>query len=290
MPLPGNKDFLHGVILVLLGLTVAAVVIWTVLEGGDFYATQLVERPHHEDFRRFRPAGPVGHWLGVAGSGMVLLLLTYSLRKRRAGWNRLGQLRIWLRYHIFLGIAGPVLITLHTSFRVSGLVAVSFWSMAAVALSGVFGRYLYQQLPRNLLGNDLSLEEFEAQGETLLVELSELAGMDEQGLRELEEIALGPFTGKRTLLALPRLPLANVLLPRRLADWSPSAGRALATDQVRSLARRWILLRRRSHFFHLVRDLFHWWHVLHKPFAVIMIIIMLVHVVLAIALGYNLRY
>lgn len=284
MPQDSRKHLLHGSILVLLGLGVVAVVGWTVLQGWDFYATPLAERPHHQDFRQFRPAGPVGHWLGVVGSAMILLLFTYSLRKRLAAWGRLGELRIWLRYHIFLGIAGPVLIIMHTSFKVSGLVAVSFWSMVAVALSGVFGRYLYQQLPRNFLGHDLSLEEFGAQGEALLVDLVEHAGLDDKRLQELEDIALGPFLGRRILLALPRLPLANAMLPRRLAAWQPSNGQALG------LARRWVLLRRRIHFFHLVRDLFHWWHVLHKPFAVIMVLIMLVHVVLAVALGYNLRY
>lgn len=289
MPLPRGKHLLHGSLLALLGLAVMAVVAWTLLQGWNFYATELAERPRHVDFRQFRPAGPVGHWLGVAGSAMILLLLTYSLRKRQKGWGRLGDLRIWLRYHIFLGIAGPVLITLHTSFKVSGLVAVSFWSMVAVALSGVFGRYLYQQLPRNMLGSDLSLEESEAQGETLLVELSQRTGLDDLGVQKLEDLALGPFAGRRPLLALPRLPLANALLPRRLASWRSSTGMIL-TDKDRELARRWILLRRRIHFFHQMRDLFHWWHVLHKPFAVIMIIIMLVHVALTVALGYNLRY
>ena len=36
-----------------------------------------------------------------------------------------------------------------------------------------------------------------------------------------------------------------------------------------------------------IRSVFHWWHVVHKPFAVIMLIIMVVHVIVAVSLGYR---
>jgi hypothetical protein len=36
-----------------------------------------------------------------------------------------------------------------------------------------------------------------------------------------------------------------------------------------------------------VHELFHYWHVLHKPFAVVMYLFMLVHVAVAFATGYG---
>jgi hypothetical protein len=46
-------------------------------------------------------------------------------------------------------------------------------------------------------------------------------------------------------------------------------------------ARRRIVLWDRAH------ELFHYWHVLHKPFAVVMYLFMLVHVAVALVTGYG---
>ena len=52
----------------------------------------------------------------------------------------------------------------------------------------------------------------------------------------------------------------------------------------RDLARQWALTARRLHLFHTVRDLFHWWHVV-TALAAVMILVMIVHVGAAVALG-----
>jgi hypothetical protein len=265
---------------------VAGLVAWVLWTGSDFYATPLSERPHHESFRALRPAGRVGHGLGILGSVMLITLLIYSLRKRLRFMQRWGNLSVWLRYHIFLGVAGPVLITLHSSFKVDGLVAVSYWSMVAVALSGVVGRYLYQQIPRNMLGEALSSDNIESGNEALLVELSENFGVGDQGVAALEKIALGSLHGRPAPLALLILPVINLTLARQLQSWLVGFSRETGL-QPRNLARKWVLQTRRLHLFHLIRDLFHYWHVFHKPFAFIMILIMIVHVVVAVALGYT---
>jgi hypothetical protein len=46
------------------------------------------------------------------------------------------------------------------------------------------------------------------------------------------------------------------------------------------------LLERRILFLNRIQQLFHYWHVFHKPFAIIMYIIMIVHVAVAVWLGY----
>ncbi len=275
----------HGWILAILALATAGLAVWVVQTGLDYYATPLIERPHHPDYREFRPAGRVGHGLGVLGSLMICLLLLYSLRKRMASLSRRGHIGTWLRYHIFLGVAGPILITLHTSFKVQGLVAWSYWSMVAVAASGVFGRYLYQQLPRNLLGEALSPDEIEARNEAILVELSESAQLDERAVGGLEDLALDRLERWPSLAALLALPLMNLDLARRLQTWRRTAAPGI-DDGGMELARTWVQQARRLHLHQLIRDIFHWWHVVHKPFAFIMILVMLVHVAVSLALGY----
>jgi len=272
--------------LTILSLATAALVGWVLWTGAGFFSTPLAERPHHEDFRDFRPAGRIGHGIGILGSLMLITLLLYTLRKRLRFMRRWGDLSIWLRYHIFLGVAGPVLITLHTSFKVDGLVAVSYWSMVAVAVSGVFGRYLYQQIPRNVLGESLGSEDIEARNEAILVDLSENHGVGDQGVDSLEKLALGPLEKKPAPVALMILPVVNFMLARQLQSWMVGYSRDPG-PRTRKLARNWVLQARRLHLFHLIRDLFHWWHVFHKPFALIMILIMIVHVAVALVLGYT---
>jgi hypothetical protein len=36
-----------------------------------------------------------------------------------------------------------------------------------------------------------------------------------------------------------------------------------------------------------IHQLFHYWHVIHKPFAIIMYIIMFVHILVAVYVGYT---
>ena len=45
--------------------------------------------------------------------------------------------------------------------------------------------------------------------------------------------------------------------------------------------------RRRVILWDRVHELFHYWHVLHKPFAVVMYIFMIVHVVVGVVTGYG---
>ncbi|MBK6733493.1 MAG: hypothetical protein IPG61_05300 [bacterium] len=275
----------HAAVLAVFSVAVAVLVGWTVWNGWDYFTTGMAERPHHPDFREFRAAGRVGHGVGILGSVMIVLLLLYSLRKRMRVLQRAGQLPIWLRYHIFLGVAGPILITLHTAFKVGGLVSVSYWSMVAVALSGFFGRYLYQQIPRNVLGETLDVAEIEARNEALLVELSMNHNMDDRAAAVLEDLALRKLEHRAAPMALLMLPFLNGTLVRQLQRWSlrhVDGDRAVAVR----LAKEWVLQTRRLRLFHLIRDLFHYWHVFHKPFAFIMILVMIVHVAVAVALGY----
>ncbi|MBK7189112.1 MAG: hypothetical protein IPH86_10635 [bacterium] len=275
----------HAAVLAVFSVAVAVLVGWTVWNGWDYFTTGMADRPHHPDFRDFRAAGRVGHGVGILGSFMIVLLLLYSLRKRMRVLQRAGQLPIWLRYHIFLGVAGPILITLHTAFKVGGLVSVSYWSMVAVALSGFFGRYLYQQIPRNVLGETLDVAEIEARNEALLVELSMNHNMDDRAAAVLEDLALRKLEHRAAPMALLMLPFLNGMLVRQLQRWSlrhVDGDRAVAVR----LAKEWVLQTRRLRLFHLIRDLFHYWHVFHKPFAFIMIFVMIVHVAVAVALGY----
>jgi hypothetical protein len=274
------------VLLALLYVSTLALVAWVLKEGGSYYLTPLPLRAHHDGYWRFKPGGTVGRALGLAGSAMMLLLLLYSLRKRVAALRGLGALSRWLDVHIFLGSMGPLLVVLHSSFKVQGLVALSFWSMVAVALSGVAGRYLYLQIPRTRAGDEVTLAELREQEKALSRRLGEEAT---PALRAQVEAITAVAPGAGLLSSLVALLLADARLALRLRALRART-RALTPEDRRALlalARLQALTRRRIAFWDALHELFHHWHVVHKPFAVVMYLFMAVHVAVATLTGYG---
>jgi len=286
---PSRRRFSpYRVLLATVWLTSFALWLWFLLDGLPYYATPLAERPRHPGYWALKPGGSRGLLFGVAGTALMVAMLSYLLRKRLRLLRGAGPMRRWLDFHIWCGVFGPLWIVLHTSFKVGGLVAVAFWSMVAVALSGVLGRYLYVQFPRRRSGDALSLAEIEAEAEAVGGELRAL-GADEALLARVDELAAAPGAAGGSLGGLLlRLPWTGLVLRRRLArllagrrDLPRRARRRLAR-----LARRRAFLARRVALWERLQRIFHWWHVVHRPFAVLMYLFVAVHVGVAILTGY----
>ncbi len=272
----------------LLWLVGIGVLLWFSVAGSDYYATALIERPRHPGYWTLKPGGAVGHALGVAGSAMMVLLLGYSARKRWAPMRKLGPLSGWLDVHIWLGVVGPLLIVLHTSFKVQGLVALSFWSMIVVAVSGVLGRYLYLQIPRTKRGDEMSLKEVDRREAELTARLRHEVGDSEEMLRRLESLRPStPTTGCPFAIATSMLD--DLRLPFRVRRVLLSSGTPprLRREIGRTLRQQW-RLRRRIALCQATQRVFHYWHVAHKPFAMVMYLFMVIHILVAMVTGYAL--
>jgi len=129
-------------------------------KGFSYYSTSIEERFFDPGHLALKPSGSWGHGFGIVGSLFMLLgVLLYFVRKRVRSFSRLGALKYWLEFHIFLCTLGPILVLYHTAFKFGGLVAISFWSMVAVFVSGIIGRFIYIQIPRTIEGRELSLTE-----------------------------------------------------------------------------------------------------------------------------------
>ncbi len=280
---------LHRLVLASLYLVALGAIAAFAYQGFDYYRTPLIERPRHDLYWDFKPGGALGMKFGVAGAAMMTLMLAYSLRKRWRPLRHLGPVRMWLDYHIFLGICGPLLIVLHSSFKVKGLVSLSFWSMVAVALSGALGRYLYRQIPRSRTGDELSLAEVEAQDRELSQQLVQSFGLPPEAVVELEaaaESGLDPNHSLLSLLVASRLDA--FVMRRRLRRFSRrhSGVEPRLRRRFERVVARKAQLRRRLLLWPRLRQLFHYWHVLHKPFAIIMYLFMIVHIGVAWMTGY----
>ena len=110
----------------------------------------------------YRSGDNVGYWMGVAGGVMMLLLFSYPLRKYFRFMQRLGKVKWWFVVHMVLGIGGPLLILLHSTFHLGSVnAAVALFSMLIVAGSGVVGRFLYLRIHRGLHGERTNLADLQ---------------------------------------------------------------------------------------------------------------------------------
>lgn len=257
--------------------------------GWDYYLTPLIERPRHELYWSLKPGGSLGRLYGIIGIGLMTLMMGYSVRKRVRALRRALPLRVWLDYHIFCGVIGPLFIVLHSSLKVTGIVALSFWSMVVVASSGVIGRYLYLQIPRRRSGAEMTLAEVNAMSEQLNGQLISHYGVSEKAIQRIDQLASLSVDSEAGLVKiLAGLPLASARLRWRVKGLTRRMSSTHRDEVERVLTDR-AMLSRRILLWARLQELFHYWHVLHKPFALVMYIFAAVHIGVAIATGYGFR-
>lgn len=284
------RSWPHRLILTTAYLATLGLLGYLTWRGWSYYAAPLIERPRHPDYWLLKPGGTLGHAFGIMGASLMTIMHVYTLRKRWSVLRRAGRLSAWLDFHIYCGLIGPLFIVLHSSLKVKGLVSISFWSMVAVVSSGFLGRFLYLQVPRRRSGVELSLEEVETVAARQASELEDVYGLSAEDLQDLDAIAAAGSSTTGSLMGLFwRLPWDYVRLRIRLRGFWKRLGRIPGTSvrQLHRLTLERAQLRQRIAVLSRLQELFHYWHVFHKPFAIIMYIFMVVHVGVAIATGYG---
>jgi hypothetical protein len=275
----------------LLTLFILVVIVILTRMGYSYYNLPIEERFFNPDHVLLKPGGIWGHGMGIIGTLFIILgILLYMVRKRMRSMARLGQLKYWLEFHIFLCTLGPVLVLYHTSFKFGGLVAISFWSMVAVFLSGIVGRFIYLQIPRSIEGRELSLSEVRDMKSNIGTILSGSYKMDEESANviiestrkkvELYQKNLFVRTYTRSMndrMAIRRV--KSVMKSNHLTRKESS--------KILKLVKHEISLNRRIDRLLTMQKLFRYWHVAHFPFAIVMLLIMAIHVAVTVVLGYR---
>ncbi len=265
--------------------------IFLVYRGMSYYTLNIEERVYSPDHAILKPSGIIGHGIGIAGSlCMIIGMVSYMVRKRYRAFSRMGSLKHWLEFHIFLCTLGPILVLFHTSYKFGGLVAISFWSMVAVFLSGIIGRFIYLQIPRTIEGQELSLSEVKELKTDVAGIVRNNYNLDEESFniladsvkRKVELIHKNPvasyfrkyFEDRKTIRSVK-----NVLKSNNL----PYA----EFKNILSIVKDDIMLNRKIERLDTMQNLFKYWHVAHLPFALVMLIIMAIHVAVTIVFGYR---
>ncbi|MEI7895697.1 MAG: hypothetical protein WCJ26_01580 [bacterium] len=281
----------HFIYLLILSSIVAAALIAITYIGFPYYRLGIEDRFFHPDYILLKPSGVWGHGLGIIGSFLMLIGVSfYMIRKRFRILTRVGILKHWLEFHIFLCSLGPILVLFHTSFKFGGLVAISFWSMVAVFLSGIIGRFIYIQIPRTIEGRELSLNEVREMKSNIGDTIRELVALDDESYnvivdstKKKVELYQGNFfvrffnkyreDAKTVRNVKTILRKNNITKPQQKA--------------ILNLVKSDISLNRRIDRLVIMQELFKYWHVAHLPFAILMLIIMIIHVAVTIIFGYR---
>jgi len=280
-------------IVFILGLTIY---------GADYYVLEPAQRPFSSKHHALMPSGAVGINLGFLGVLMLCGIFLYPLRKHWPWLQKKGNSKHWLDYHVVLGVAAPVVIAFHSSFKFRGLAGIAFWVMVAVTVSGFVGRYLYAQIPRLVAADERSLNVFRKVTVYMSARLEHQRLISPSDLKPLlrlptpEQVASWP-----TLVALGYMvafdlgrPIHVARLRMRFMGMEETLfsfggllpGRDPQLEWVISLAREQALLSKRIVFLTRAQQVFQLWHIIHKPFSYAFAILVILHILVAMLLGF----
>src|SRR5581483_1826902 len=217
----------------------------------------------------YKPGSDFGYYLGLAGALAMLALLLYPLRKHVRWLHALGAMRQWFRLHMFLGIAGPTLILLHSTYHLGSVNAtVAFYSMLIVAGSGIVGRFIYGKIHHGLYGRQATLREFEQRA------LAPGAGLLSEAWRFF---TLAPRA--RLLAFICRRGVDRALTRRAEKRRWPPAKLKARRQNAKAMIRDYLHAVIDTAQFNTYARLFSWWHVLHVPLVYLLVVSAVVHVI-----------
>ena len=293
----------HRIRLVLAWLLALAIVLVVAGYGLDYYTLSATERPFSAKHDALRPSGSIGIKLGMFGVFLFFLIYLYPLRKKWGWLGRQGNSRHWLDFHVVLGTTAPIIIAFHSTFKFGNIAGMAFWSMLAVTLSGFVGRYLYSQIPRNLNAAELTMKEMRDIEEAMRQQLAEQRMTFGRRMEKLYDLPTPQDVAHMPMLfALLQMVLIDLRRPFRLsllrlqtggvAAWLVSLcglrrTRDLKLERAILVARNQAALSKRIVFLSRTQQVFNLWHVVHRPFSYAFAILAILHIGLALFMGYR---
>jgi len=248
----------------------------------------------------------LGYNLGLAGGLMMLVLLLYPLRKRVRIFDKWGALPSWFKWHMVLGILGPLTIIFHSTYHVyipfihptgSPNAAVAMLCMLLVSGSGTFGRFFYTKIHHGLYGRQTTVNELQAELEQSgdVKSLFSFAPTVEKRLEDFRARADGYakqsnvgfvnfiMVGFQTALLSRSLSKElHLIMLNQAAQSNFNAAQlasteALFKDYQAKIASYLKALRDASQF-HTYERMFSWWHIFHIPLVYMMVFSAFYHV------------
>ncbi len=289
----------------LVYLTIGGAVLLTAalaIYGWDYYILDLARRPLSPKHSLLKPSGTVGLKLGMLGLFLFSLVYLYPLRKRWLWLARQGKAKHWLDFHMLLGLIAPAVISFHSAFKISGFAGMAYWTMLALVISGLIGRYFYAQIPRNISAASMSLKEIRELNSQVLDELHSQDVFDGSRVAQLFHLPDVEQVQKMSLLKalfqMVALDFARPLIIWSLRRQRSGAFRRFLTlggvfptgrnelERAIRLVSRQASLLKRILFLSKTERVFYLWHVIHRPFSLSFAMFVIIHVAVVMLLGY----
>jgi ABC-type multidrug transport system fused ATPase/permease subunit len=241
------------------------------------------------------PVSGAGYWLGIAGSVLILAVLLYPLRKRLRSLRAIGSVTLWSNTHMILGVLGPVMIMWHANFRLGSVnCSVALIIMLAVAISGVFGRYLHSKINSSFHERKTQAQEVVADADELRGFLGSGAEIADRMVAQLNAYALLGTASRGALIGIILLPFINwrgAIIRMRLIAHARGViaieGRRHGRPQrvqrqqltgVTEFVTQHIAAARNAAAFSTYERLFRLWHIFHLPLFILLVLVAIVHV------------
>jgi len=285
-------------------LLAAAVVLVIAGYGYDYYTLGALQRPLSPKHEILRPSGTIGVKLGMFGVLLFFLIYLYPLRKRWGWLGRQGNSRHWLDFHVVLGATAPIIVAFHSCFKFGNIAGMAFWSMLVVTMSGFVGLYLYSQIPRGLSAAELSRKELQEREETLRKDLAEQRatfGFCVDALYQLptaDQVAKTPMVAALLSMFLIdfKRPFKASLVRLQEAGFGPwlfsfcglLPTRDRKLERAIRVAQKEATLSKHILFLTRTQQVFQLWHVVHRPFSYAFAILAILHIGIALSMGYGL--
>ena len=221
--------------------------------------------------------------LGIVGTILIFFTeIGYTYRKM--GLVKGGSVRLWLKAHIFMGIAGPLVVLWHANLSFYGFAGWLTWLTVIVVISGFVGRYIYRLIPRSIKGQELSLKELEAQATALASKLDELAAKSPEAAAALESArsqlgeAAAPRGGTPGLCGLIRSSIDWEIARLRIGRMLKGRADDGLLVEIRDLELAQATLQRRIGLLGASKATMSKWTIFHKPMTLILFVGILLHV------------
>ncbi len=228
------------------------------------------------------PEQGTGYALGIIGGSMMIVLLGYPLRKR-IRTKAIGSVGFWFRFHMLLGLLGPLAILYHSRFTFGSLnSAMALGSMIVVASSGLVGRFLYSRVHRGYSDRKLELRELKREMDGLLGELGEAGvatGNILERLQQMEDVAVaagGAFW--TSAWAVAEVGIRSRVIQRKILSKLPREAESQPPN-LRQTVKHFFGAVRRSAEFAFYDRLLRLWHLLHLPLFVMLVAAAILHIV-----------
>lgn len=269
-----------------------AVLIAGTIAGSSYYFAPLADRVRSPLHPWLRPSGIIGQSAGILAFTIFIFLWLYPLRKRYRWLAWTGVMSRWLDTHVAVALVLPALTAVHAAWRFEGVIGLGFWSMMVVCASGIVGRYLYIHIPRRADGLELTAEEIAAERRDLIPRLATTSGLAVAQVEALLRSDPTPMEGT-SLLGTLRLMVRDDLARRRAAralqrECARRPGSRLdrkALKEIIRLANREMSLTQQARMLGAINDVFRFWHVAHRPFAVAALAAVTLHVAIVVVMG-----